>query len=120
MHDPFSMRPFFGYNFGQYLQHWLDTGARLASPPLVFMVNWFRSHVTTRDTCHVSRCATRSLHVVFSCRKGQSGGLLWPGFGDNIRVIEWILGAATVSTQHSVKLYSVVLRINVVPLARSV
>ena len=90
MHDPFSMRPFFGYNFGQYLQHWLDTGARLASPPLVFMVNWFRSHVTRVTLC--------SLHVVFSCRKGQSGGLLWPGFGDNIRVIEWILGAATVST----------------------
>ena len=53
MHDPFSMRPFFGYNFGQYLQHWLDTGARLASPPLVFMVNWFRSHSVTRDTCHI-------------------------------------------------------------------
>lgn len=53
MHDPFSMRPFFGYNFGQYLQHWLDTGARLASPPLVFMVNWFRSHVVTRDTCDI-------------------------------------------------------------------
>ena len=112
MHDPFSMRPFFGYNFGQYLQHWLDTGARLASPPLVFMVNWFRSHVTRVTLC--------SLHLVFSCRKGQSGGLLWPGFGDNIRVIEWILGAATVSTQHSVKLYSVVPSINVVTLARSV
>ena len=53
MHDPFSMRPFFGYNFGQYLQHWLDIGARLASPPLVFMVNWFRSHVATRDHCHI-------------------------------------------------------------------
>ena len=53
MHDPFSMRPFFGYNFGQYLQHWLDTGARLANPPLVFMVNWFRSRVVTRDTCHI-------------------------------------------------------------------
>ena len=110
MHDPFSMRPFFGYNFGQYLQHWLDTGARLASPPLVFMVNWFRSHVTRVTLC--------SLHVVFSCRKGQSGGLLWPGFGDNIRVIEWILGAATVST-HCQAAFCVPC-INVVTLARSV
>ena len=66
MHDPFSMRPFFGYNFGEYLQHWLDMGAKLKKPPQFFMVNWFR--------------------------KGQNGGLLWPGFGDNIRVIQWILG----------------------------
>ena len=66
MHDPFSMRPFFGYNFGDYLQHWLDMGTQLKKPPQFFMVNWFR--------------------------KGQNGGLLWPGFGDNIRVIQWILG----------------------------
>lgn len=66
MHDPFSMRPFFGYNFGDYLQHWLDMGSKLKKPPQFFMVNWFR--------------------------KGQNGGLLWPGFGDNIRVIQWILG----------------------------
>ena len=66
MHDPFSMRPFFGYNFGEYLQHWLDMGDKLQRPPHFFMVNWFR--------------------------KGQNGGLLWPGFGDNIRVIQWILG----------------------------
>ena len=66
MHDPFSMRPFFGYNFGAYLQHWLDMGKKLKKPPQFFMVNWFR--------------------------KGQNGGLLWPGFGDNIRVIQWILG----------------------------
>ena len=46
----------------------------------------------------MTRVTLCSLHVVFSCRKGQSGGLLWPGFGDNIRVIEWILGAATLST----------------------
>ena len=66
MHDPFSMRPFFGYNFGDYLQHWLNMGKLLKNPPKFFMVNWFR--------------------------KGQNGGLLWPGFGDNIRVIQWILG----------------------------
>ena len=42
MHDPFSMRPFFGYNFGDYLQHWLDMGKKLRKPPQFFMVNWFR------------------------------------------------------------------------------
>jgi len=68
MHDPFSMRPFFGYNFGDYLQHWLDLGRSLAKKPAVFMVNWFR--------------------------RGDDGGLLWPGFGDNIRVLEWILARA--------------------------
>jgi len=67
MHDPFSMRPFFGYNFGDYLAHWLSLssveGRRL---PKVFMVNWFR--------------------------KGQNGGgFLWPGFGDNVRVLDWAL-----------------------------
>jgi len=65
MHDPFSMRPFFGYNFGDYLRHWLSIGKLLKSPPPIFMVNWFR--------------------------RGSDGGLLWPGFGDNIRVLEWAL-----------------------------
>ena len=65
MHDPFSMRPFFGYNFGDYLRHWLNVGKRLVRPPPIFMVNWFR--------------------------RGNDGGLLWPGFGENIRVIQWIL-----------------------------
>jgi len=68
MHDPFSMRPFFGYNFGDYLQHWIQLGRSLKKRPAVFMVNWFR--------------------------RGDDGGLLWPGFGDNIRVLEWILGRA--------------------------
>jgi len=65
MHDPFSMRPFFGYNFGDYLRHWLEMGKKLKKQPSIFMVNWFR--------------------------RGESGGLLWPGFGDNIRVLQWIL-----------------------------
>eukprot|EP00088_Acartia_fossae_P058966 TRINITY_DN6949_c1_g1_i1.p1 TRINITY_DN6949_c1_g1~~TRINITY_DN6949_c1_g1_i1.p1 ORF type:complete len:629 (-),score=140.86 TRINITY_DN6949_c1_g1_i1:225-2111(-) len=65
MHDPFSMRPFFGYNFGDYLRHWLSIGKKLKNPPPIFMVNWFR--------------------------RGHDGGLLWPGFGDNIRVLEWAL-----------------------------
>merc|ERR1712055_1253558 len=68
MHDPFSMRPFFGYNFGDYLRHWIQLGRSLTKRPAVFMVNWFR--------------------------RGDDGGLLWPGFGDNIRVLEWILGRA--------------------------
>lgn len=68
MHDPFSMRPFFGYNFGDYLRHWLSIGKKLTRPPPIFMVNWFR--------------------------RGHDGGLLWPGFGENIRVVQWILARA--------------------------
>jgi len=68
MHDPFSMRPFFGYNFGHYLQHWLSLGEKYApfgQLPRIFMVNWFR--------------------------KDAQGGFLWPGFGENIRVLDWVL-----------------------------
>jgi len=64
MHDPFSMRSFFGYNFGDYLSHWLSFGAQKGLPK-IFMVNWFR--------------------------KSSRGDFMWPGFGDNVRVIEWIL-----------------------------
>ena len=66
MHDPMAMRPFMGYNFGHYLDHWLslqkDETHKL---PKVFHVNWFRVDE-------------------------QSGKFLWPGFGENIRVLEWI------------------------------
>lgn len=67
MHDPFSMRPFFGYNFGDYLSHWLSLGANTKkyNLPRIFVVNWFR--------------------------KSSSGGFLWPGFGENVRVLDWIL-----------------------------
>lgn len=64
MHDPFAMRPFFGYNFGHYLQHWLSFQEKPdLKLPKIFHVNWFR--------------------------KGN-GGFLWPGFGENSRVLDWI------------------------------
>ncbi|WP_343064159.1 phosphoenolpyruvate carboxykinase (GTP) [Marilutibacter penaei] len=64
--DPMAMKPFCGYNFADYFAHWLSfdqTGAKL---PKVFHVNWFR--------------------------KGDEGAFLWPGFGDNLRVLEWMIG----------------------------
>ena len=65
MHDPFAMRPFFGYNFGQYLAHWLSMAQRPAAKlPKIFHVNWFR--------------------------KDKAGRFLWPGFGENSRVLEWV------------------------------
>ena len=63
--DSMAMKPFVGYNFGDYFAHWLAVGAATAKPPAIFHVNWFR--------------------------KGADGKFLWPGFGDNLRVLEWML-----------------------------
>jgi len=63
--DPMAMKPFCGYNLSDYWRHWLKIGRNLKSPPKLFHVNWFR-----RDT---------------------KGHYLWPGFGENLRVIQWML-----------------------------
>ncbi len=63
--DPMAMKPFAGYNFGDYWAHWLSVGNKLQSPPQIFHVNWFR-----RDA---------------------AGKFLWPGYGENLRVLSWII-----------------------------
>ena len=63
--DPMAMLPFCGYNFADYWQHWLNIGAKLARPPRIYHVNWFRRDAQNK--------------------------FLWPGYGENLRVLEWML-----------------------------